>query len=406
MASGASKTLSVYLIAAGFRPPLPSPDSFARSYGDRLWVHICDKGAANVVPPLIAALAEARGDDVEALISGQKVDLLGADTTFVEPPRERASDIRRRLETAAPAVAVFVGLDVAPAFLYGLRESGARTLLIASPTGIDIRPHKRLVSRKMFQLFDRIAATNDEARMMLLKAGAPKSNIQVVGRLDDKSPALPADPDMQERVSGILAGRPLWLAAGLPTSEMRMVLDAQRQANGLSHRLLLVVSPQNPAEAEAIATAAELRGYSVARRSLGQDPEEHIQVYLADRPDELGLWYRLAPIAFMGGSLVAPGSDASPDHPAALGSAILYGPNVGAHRAEFDHLAAMGGARLVADGKALGAAVSGLLSPDKPAAMAHAAWLEMSKGAEGTDNVTELLMQAFDEPEEFEISPS
>ena len=391
--------LSVYLIAAGFRPPLPSPESFARQTGERLWLHVANADAARTVPTLIARLSEARGEEADVVMSGNvgAAHDIGAVTTNL--PRERATDIRRVLAEEEPAVALFLGLEIAPAFLYGLRESGVRTLLVAGTSGNSVRAQGRLLSRSAFRLFDQIAATNEAARASLIKLGAPPHRIQVIGRLDDSPQAPTADIAQQERMAQILAGRPLWLAANLTLAEMRAVLDAQRQANGLSHRLLLVVAPSDPSEAEPIAAAAELRGYSVARRSAGEDPEEHIQIYLADEPGEIGLWYRLAPITFMGGSLVAPGCDAGPDAPAALGSAILYGPEIGARRAAFDHLATVGGASLVTSGKTLGAAVSGLLSPDKTAAMAHAAWLETSKGAEGTDRVVDMLVEAFDAPE-------
>lgn len=402
MAARTPSALSVYLIAAGFRPPLPSPDSFARNYSDRIWIHVCDTDAAGAVPTLASRLAEARGGDSDLTLSGLRSDGFDPEVRATTLPRERASDIRRRLEEDPPAVALFFGFEVAPAFLYGLRECGTRTVLLASPTGVDLRARDRLVAHKLYRLFDRILATNEEARTALIKAGAPPERIEVVGRLDDNVPAPSADPEQQDELSRTLAGRPLWMAVELPLTETRAVLDAQRQANGMSHRLLLVIVPQHPTEAEALATAVELRGYNVARRSLGQIPEEHIQVLIADVPEEIGLWYRLSPIVYMGGSFVPPGSNARPDHPAALGSAILYGPEIGENLSAFDGLASVGGARRIDNSRGLGTTVSSLLSPDKPAAMAHAAWLEISKGAEGTERVVDVLMQALDAPEEFE----
>lgn len=396
-----SSALSVYLIAAGFRPPLPSPESFARHYGEGLWIQIADKWANKTVPAILRGLAEARGETTDTIVSSS-IRLSDEAVPIVQStPRERASEIRALLSEGAPSVALFLGLEIAPALLYGMREAGIRTILVASPTGTDIRAHSRFLSRPTFRLFDRLVATNDTARSALIKQGAPASRIEVVGRLDDGAPVPGVVADQQEHMAAVLGGRPVWLASGADLAEIRALLDAQRQANGLSHRLLLVIAPEDPAEGAPMASAAEMRGYTVARRSLGEDPKEDIQIYIADVPGEIGLWYRLAPITFVGKSLVECGGANTPDAPAALGSAILYGPDVGPNRAAFDHLAALGGARLVESGKALGTAVSGLLAPDKPAAMAHAAWLETSKGAEGTDRVIDILMEAFDAPEAF-----
>ncbi len=395
-----SSALSVYLMAAGFRPPLAAPEDFKRHLGDRLWVHVADPEVAETVPSLIQRLADARGDDPDVIVSGKR--LPSTPTALqVDLPRDRASDIRATLQKEEPSVALFLGLDVPPSVIYGFREAGARTLLVASPTGTEVRSTSRILAKPMFRLFDEIAATDDTARGNLIRLGTPQGRINVVGRLDDASPVPDVEAADQEHTAKILGGRPLWLAANAALTELRSILDAQRIANSHSHRMLLVIAPDDPADAEAISAAAEVRGYSVAMRSKGEEPEDHVQIYLADIPDEIGLWYRLAPITFVGNSLAAGTGNARPDGPAALGSAIIYGAEVGPHRDAFDRLAALGGARMVSTGKDLGATVSSLLAPDKPAAMAHAAWLETSKGAEGTERVVDLLMRAFDDPEGF-----
>lgn len=394
-----SSALSVYLVAAGFRPPLPPPESFERTFGDRLWLHVADTSLAAAVPTLVSRLAEARGEPVDMVMSGSVQTAHDAGAATVALPRERAGEIRAALAEDPPGAALFLGFDMVPAFLYGLREAGTRTLLLTGPSGVEVSPAGRLLSRATLRLFDRIAATSDAAAAKLSRLGAPASRVEVVGRLETAAPPPPADPAEQEALAATLAGRPAWLCAEVSIDEIPAILDAQRQANGLSHRLLLVITPAPGEDPSALTAAAEARGYTVARRSRGGTPQEEVQVFIADVAGEIGLWLRLAPITFIGRSLVPAGGDARPDAPAALGSAILYGPEVGAHRADFDRLASLGGARLVSSGKALGAAVSNLLAPDRTAAMAHAAWVETSRGAEGTDRVVELLMTAFDDPE-------
>ena len=52
------------------------------------------------------------------------------------------------------------------------------------------------------------------------------------------------------------------------------------------------------------------------------------EVYIADTLGELGLFYRAAAFAFMGGSLVPHGGQ-NPLEPARLGTAIITGPHTG-----------------------------------------------------------------------------
>jgi 3-deoxy-D-manno-octulosonic-acid transferase len=56
-------------------------------------------------------------------------------------------------------------------------------------------------------------------------------------------------------------------------------------------------------------------------------PDPSTEIYIADTVGELGLVYRVAPIVFMGGSLVGHGGQ-NPIEAARLGAAILHGPHV------------------------------------------------------------------------------
>ena len=58
---------------------------------------------------------------------------------------------------------------------------------------------------------------------------------------------------------------------------------------------------------------------------------------------ELGVFYRLAGVVFLGKSLTGEGGQ-NPIEPAKLGSAILHGPNVGNFADVYEGLDAAGGA--------------------------------------------------------------
>ena len=61
-------------------------------------------------------------------------------------------------------------------------------------------------------------------------------------------------------------------------------------------------------------------------RQRGQPPPAE-GVWIADTLGELGLWYRLGQVAFIGRSLVPPGGGQNPLEPARLGCAIATGPD-------------------------------------------------------------------------------
>ena len=119
--------------------------------------------------------------------------------------------------------------------------------------------------------------------------------------------------------------------------------------------------------AELAAQMEAAEGWTVAQRSLEQEPDSETEVYIPDSAAEYGLWYRLAPVSYMGGSLLGEGCARNPMEPAALGSAIVYGPRPGDYGTVFGRLGAAQAARAVGSASDLGEALSDLLAPDRAA---------------------------------------
>jgi 3-deoxy-D-manno-octulosonic-acid transferase len=67
-------------------------------------------------------------------------------------------------------------------------------------------------------------------------------------------------------------------------------------------------------------------GLSVAQRSIGVVPNNRTDVYIADTIGELGTLYALAPVAFIGGSLIDRGGQ-NPIEAVRHGVAVLTGPH-------------------------------------------------------------------------------
>src|SRR6185312_9088300 len=118
---------------------------------------------------------------------------------------------------------------------------------------------------------------------------------------------------------------------------------------------------RHPARAAEIATMLEARGLMIARRSAGDALDAKTDIYLADTLGELGLFYRLAGIAFIGGSLTPVGGH-NPLEAALLGCAILHGRDMSNCAATAAELAAAGGAATVGGVDELAAALDRLLA--------------------------------------------
>jgi 3-deoxy-D-manno-octulosonic-acid transferase len=163
------------------------------------------------------------------------------------------------------------------------------------------------------------------------------------------------------RLAGQAAGRPLWLAASTHDGEEKVAAEAHRRVKAQVPDLLTLIVPRHPARAGAIADMLRAQGLAVARRSLAEPIAETTDIYLGDTLGELGLFYRLAGIAFIGGSL-APMGGHNPLEAALLDCAVLHGPDMSNCAAIARDLANAGAALTVHDAGELAEAVARLLA--------------------------------------------
>jgi 3-deoxy-D-manno-octulosonic-acid transferase len=190
----------------------------------------------------------------------------------------------------------------------------------------------------------------------------------------------------------MVATRPIWLAATIKLTALESILAAHTQATRRAHRLLLIVVPFDNSETERFQKILTEKGFLFATRSKGEEPEVGVQVYLADTEEELGLWFRLAPVSFLSQSNISVDQDTpDPLEAAALGSVVLHGPEICAHQISYQRLARAGASRIVAHMGELAHALEAVLAPDRAAVMAHAGWQITSSGAEAMDAARQTI---------------
>lgn len=236
--------------------------------------------------------------------------------------------------------------------------------------------------RRVLGQFTEIHARDPEAAASLhaqLRGAVPVHATGLPARLP---PALPCNPSELEALRASLGGRPAWFAFSLPEAEFEAALAAHAAALRQAHRLILIVAPRDPREGPALTERARAAGFETARRLAEDEIDDSIQVYVADAEDDPGLFLRLAPITFLGGSLTAGSGSPAPETAAALGTALVYGPEAGAGFLEA--LRRAGGGRRIGRAGDLGGALSALLVPESGAVAALQAWTLATQGADVT----------------------
>ena len=159
----------------------------------------------------------------------------------------------------------------------------------------------------------------------LTALGAPR--IVTTGNLKLDVPAPPADRAKLAALKDAIGGRPLIAAASTHAGEESAVIDAHNGCAANFPGLLTLIAPRHPERGAGVAELAAAAGLNGGLRSRGELPDAATDIYVADTIGELGLIYRLAPVVFIGGSLVRHGGQ-NPIEAAKLGAAILHGPHV------------------------------------------------------------------------------
>ena len=309
-----------------------------RPTGTLVWGHAVGVGESMALAGLFARLAERRADcsfliTTTARTSGDALRRTGL------PPRcqhqfapvDTPEAVSRFLDHWQPSLALWCEMDLWPALI---AETDARSIPRAlvnarlSPESLAKRRWGRWIYQALLPGFRDLFAQNETTADALVVLGAPRERITVSGTIKALVPPLACDVDDLETWQQALAGRPVWLLASSHPGEEELALAAHARLCEQHAGALLVIAPRAPArgqEVAALVSAALLK--DVPLRSAGAHLATEAAVYIADTIGEMGLWYRLAPVALVGGSFASVGGH-NPHEPLALGCAVLHGPNV------------------------------------------------------------------------------
>jgi 3-deoxy-D-manno-octulosonic-acid transferase len=213
------------------------------------------------------------------------------------------------------------------------------------------------VASQLFSRFDLVLAQSDVLARQFSELGAPRAF--AAGNLKIDAPPPPVSDVELRRLEAALAGRPVFVAASTHDGEEAIIASAHRILAGALPGFLTILAPRHPERGAAIADMFQAQGFAVARRSLGHLPTADTDIYVADTIGELGTLYALAPIAFIGGSLIERGGQ-NPIEAIRHGAAVLTGPHWSNFADAYGMLVERGGACVVTSADALAATVLAL----------------------------------------------
>jgi 3-deoxy-D-manno-octulosonic-acid transferase len=325
-----------------------------RPEGTVVWGHAVGVGEAMALAGLFARLAPLRPDCSFLLTTTARTSGDALKRTGLPPrcqhqfaPVDTPEAVARFLDHWRPSLALWCEMDLWPALIAGTDARGVPRVLVnarLSPESLAKRRWGRWLYQALLPGFRDLFAQNEATVEALVSLGAPRERITVSGTIKSLVPALGCDVDELAAWREALGTRPVWLLASSHPGEESLALQAHARLREQRPDALLLIAPRAPARGAEVAALAD----NAPLRSAGVQLPTEAPVYVADSIGEMGLWYRLAPIALVGGSFAQVGGH-NPHEPLALGCTVLHGPNVWNFSESYERLDSLGQSQQVQD---------------------------------------------------------
>jgi len=339
-----------------------------RPHSKLVWIHAASVGEATTMLGLIERLLEMR-PELEILVTTGTV----ASARLLEQrlprrarhqfvPADLPRWIARFLDHWRPDLALWVESELWPNLVLATHARGIPMILVNGR--LSARSYRRWrrwpgLIGPILGAFALCLAQDREQAERLRRLGARE--IAHVGDLKAAADPLPVDRAQLRQLEREIGSRPIWLAASTHAGEEEIAADVHRRLVADHPGLLTIIAPRHPTRGDAVAGVLTARGMRIAQRSRDEPITNATDVYLADTMGELGVFYALAGIAFIGGSLATKGGH-NPFEAARLDCAVLHGPDMSNCAGMAAALAAAGAVETVTGTDGLAHAVSALLA--------------------------------------------
>ncbi|MEM7215003.1 MAG: lipid IV(A) 3-deoxy-D-manno-octulosonic acid transferase [Pseudomonadota bacterium] len=356
--------------------------------GPIIWFHAASVGESMAVIPLIEhvnALGINTIMTTGTVTSAQVVrSRLPRGSFHQYVPLDLKPALQRFLDHWQPDLAIFTESEIWPVTILELAQRNVPRILVNAR--MSDRSFKRWknasgLAEALFENFSHVIAQSKVDADRFFQLGA--TPVDVSGNLKVDTDSLPYDERELKHFLLTIGDRPCWVACSTHDGEEEAIGRIHAHLKQRMPNLLTIIVPRHPDRASGITALLRENGLNVSQRSENTGLDKKTDVYMGDTIGEMGLYLRMAQVAFVGKSLKSSGGQ-NPLEPAMTGTPIVSGQAVHNFREAYNKLLAAEAVRLVSDEKMLAANVEFLLrNPEERNRMAVAATstLEQMQGA-------------------------
>lgn len=330
---------------AGKEDPARIHERFGRNLAVRpngalIWFHAASVGESNLQLELARRLIR-KGDGAATFLFTCQTKTAAAliqDTLTNDPAFSDRSDLQqmapvdtqgavaRFLNHWSPDLVIFAEGEIWPNILLNLQKRRIPTALInARMTEKSILGWMRWrrTARRIFETYNVLVAADLQTKTGLEDlSGKPVLN---PGNLKSALPSPGVNTSELSTLENSIGARPVLLAASTHSGEEAFIIDTLLQ---LAPRPFLIIAPRHPERGDEVDGLLSCTKLAVSRRSCDDPLTAQTDVLLADTMGEMGLWYRLADIVYLGGGHAPGVGGHNPLEALRLSKPIITGPSL------------------------------------------------------------------------------
>jgi 3-deoxy-D-manno-octulosonic-acid transferase len=341
----------------------------------RIWLHGASAGDLLSLQPMMRELKERIPGCclVVTTITNSGLEMARAKIreadVIVYAPYDLPGATRRAMAALRPDLLVLEYTEIWPNLIRAARKAGVRIAL----TNGRFAPEKLSRYRSFFRAVGKplrsitlFLMRSDEEAERALQLGAPPDRVWVTGNTKFDALVLDRPRGDDEALRSALAldpARPVFIAGSIHEGEEELLLDVYRRLLADFPGLQMVVAPRYVERAARIVSIAQGAGLTARLRSAGATAGP-AQVVVVDTIGELAAAYRLATLAFVGGSFIRCGGQ-NVLEPAGQGKPVLFGPHMESFKDSVQVLVGRGGIQVATPEQLLKVARELLSRPDE-----------------------------------------
>lgn len=310
------------------KPKLPRPE------GKLFWLHGASVGESVSMLPLINKILDTYPDAHVMVTTGTvtSADVMQkrlperAFHQFI--PIDNPTFTNRFVKYWHPDVALWFESEFWPAVLSSISKRNIPLILINGR--ISNKTFKRwqqfdFICKELLDCFTLCLGQSEEDSYRLRTLGA--KDAICLGNIKYAGLPLPIDEKVKKDLQKEIGSRRVWLISSTHDDEEIRIAKAHKRLKEKYPDLLMIVAPRHPNRGAEIAELIDKINLKTALRSKGESITDDVDVYIADTIGEMGLWYDLCKIVFVGGSFVPHGGQNFIE-PSRMRDAVIVGPHM------------------------------------------------------------------------------